>query len=102
MTVKNIFFTDESVERQTTDSISENLTDSDLESNITHVEVSLRSSTKAIAKKEGIRPKTIAFGRTRSFSVIAFRVSLTIVFRRIRSLLSIASRVLLTRYVQSN
>ena len=32
MTGKNIFFTDESVKRQITDSISENLTDSDLES----------------------------------------------------------------------
>ena len=31
-TVKNIFFTDESVKRQITDSISQNLTDSDLES----------------------------------------------------------------------
>ena len=30
--MKNIFFTDESVKRQITDSISENLTDSDLES----------------------------------------------------------------------
>ena len=35
--MKNIFFIDESVKRQITDSISENLTDSDLESN-THVE----------------------------------------------------------------
>ena len=32
MTVKNIFFTDESVKMQITGSISENLTDSDLES----------------------------------------------------------------------
>ena len=32
LTVKNIFFTDESVKGQITDSISENLTDSDLES----------------------------------------------------------------------
>ena len=32
LTVKIIFFTDESVKRQITDSISENLTDSDLES----------------------------------------------------------------------
>ena len=32
LTVKNIVFTDESVKRQITDSISENLTDSDLES----------------------------------------------------------------------
>ena len=31
LTVKNIFFTDESVKRQITDSISENLTDSDLD-----------------------------------------------------------------------
>ena len=31
--MKNIFFTDVSVKRQITDSISENLTDSDLESN---------------------------------------------------------------------
>ena len=30
--MKNIFLTDESVKRQLTDSISENLTDSDLES----------------------------------------------------------------------
>ena len=30
--MKNIFFTNESVKRQITDSISENLTDSDLES----------------------------------------------------------------------
>ena len=29
--MKNIFFTDESVKRQISDSISENLTDSDLE-----------------------------------------------------------------------
>ena len=29
-----MFFTDESVKRQITDSISENLTDSDLESNV--------------------------------------------------------------------
>ena len=31
--VKNIFLTDESVKKQTTDSINENLTDSDLKSN---------------------------------------------------------------------
>ena len=35
LTVKNIFFTDESVKRQITDSISLNLTDSDLESRAT-------------------------------------------------------------------
>ena len=34
LTVKNIFFTDESVKRQITDSISENLTDSYLESTL--------------------------------------------------------------------
>ena len=34
LTVKMIFFTDESVKRQITDSISENLTDSDLESTL--------------------------------------------------------------------
>ena len=34
--MKNISFTDESVKRQITDSISENLTDSDLESGSTN------------------------------------------------------------------
>ena len=34
LAVKNIFFTDESVKRQITDSISENLTDTDLESTL--------------------------------------------------------------------
>ena len=34
LTVKNICFTDETVKRQITDSISENLTDSDLESSL--------------------------------------------------------------------
>ena len=35
--MRNMFFTDESVKRQITDSISENLTDSDLESRETHL-----------------------------------------------------------------
>ena len=37
LTVKNIVYTDESVKRQITDSISENFTDSDLESNISKI-----------------------------------------------------------------
>ena len=35
--MRNIFFTDESVKRQITDSISENLTDSDLESTVINI-----------------------------------------------------------------
>ena len=40
LTVRNIVFTHESVKRQITDSISENLTDSDLESWVNKIKLS--------------------------------------------------------------
>ena len=64
---------------------------------VAHVEVSVRSSKKVIAKKEHIRRKAIAFRRVRSFSAFAFPVLLMITFGRIRSFLAIAFYVFLKR-----
>ena len=47
--VKNIFFTGESVKRQITDSISENLTDLDLESRFIFVKSNVAMNKKKIA-----------------------------------------------------
>ena len=52
LTVKNIFFTDQSVKRQITDSISENLTDSDLESNLKIVKLRIANAISFIFVKE--------------------------------------------------